>query len=129
MKTTMVILGCLALAVGLAAVAGTGVQGGHEAYGPPGADGPMAVPHMVGWLVDEVLSAGDLNFQHKARARMREMMARAHLFVMVSHDLDSLQKLCERLVWLDHGRVRRTGPGAEIIAAYRESARPAPLAA
>src|SRR5205823_1958749 len=77
-------------------------------------------------LVDEVLSAGDLNFQHKARARMREMMAKAHLFVMVSHDLDSLQKLCDRLVWLDHGRVRRTGPSAEIIAAYRESARPAP---
>ena len=47
-------------------------------------------------LVDEVLSAGDLNFQHKARARMREMMAKAHLFVMVSHDLDSLQKLCDR---------------------------------
>ncbi|MBI1917289.1 MAG: ABC transporter ATP-binding protein [Planctomycetes bacterium] len=80
-------------------------------------------------LVDEVLSAGDLNFQHKARARMQEMMAKAHLFVMVSHDLDSLQKLCDRLVWMDHGRVRRTGPSAEIIAAYRESARPAPLAA
>jgi ABC-type polysaccharide/polyol phosphate transport system ATPase subunit len=80
-------------------------------------------------LVDEVLSAGDLNFQHKARARMREMMAKAHLFVMVSHDLDSLQKLCDRLVWLDHGRVRRTGPSAEIIAAYRESAQPIPLAA
>ena len=75
-------------------------------------------------LVDEVLSAGDLNFQHKARARMHEMMAKAHLFVMVSHDLDSLQKLCERLVWMDHGRVRHTGPSAEIIAAYRDSARP-----
>ena len=80
-------------------------------------------------LVDEVLSAGDLNFQHKARARMREMMARAHLFVMVSHDLDSLEMFCDRLIWMDHGRVRRIGPAAEIIAAYRESARPAPAQA
>ena len=80
-------------------------------------------------LVDEVLSAGDLNFQHKARARMREMIARAQLFIMVSHDLDSLQRLCDRLIWMDHGRVRRIGPSAEIIAAYQESARPAPTQA
>src|SRR5262245_37773981 len=80
-------------------------------------------------LVDEVLSAGDLNFQHKARARMREMIARAHVFVVVSHGLDSLEQLCDRVVWLDHGRVRCVGPAAEILAAYRDSARPAPQAA
>jgi ABC-type polysaccharide/polyol phosphate transport system ATPase subunit len=80
-------------------------------------------------LVDEVLSAGDLNFQHKARARMREMMARAHLFVMVSHDLVSLEKFCDRLIWMDHGRVRQIGTPAEIIAAYRAASAPAPAPA
>ncbi len=81
-------------------------------------------------LVDEVLAAGDLNFQHKARARMRDMMSKAQLFVMVSHDLESLENLCDRLIWLDHGRVKRVGPSAEIVAAYRDSATPpAPLAA
>jgi ABC-type polysaccharide/polyol phosphate transport system ATPase subunit len=73
-------------------------------------------------LVDEVLSAGDLNFQHKARGRMREMMSQAHLFVMVSHDLNALRTLCEQLVWMDHGRVRQIGPSEEIIAAYKVSA-------
>src|SRR5437870_2448090 len=66
-------------------------------------------------LVDEVLSVGDMSFQEKARRRMREMMAKARLIVMVSHDLDSLAKLCERGVWLDHGRVRQDGPIADVI--------------
>ena len=61
-------------------------------------------------LVDEVLSVGDLAFQNKARARMREMMASAHLMVLVSHDLESLPQMCNRAVWMDHGRVVMTGP-------------------
>jgi ABC-type polysaccharide/polyol phosphate transport system ATPase subunit len=72
-------------------------------------------------LVDEVLSVGDLAFQEKARQRMQEMIAKAELIVAVSHDLNSLKKLCERVVWMDHGRVRRIGPTAEIIAAYEQS--------
>src|SRR5437016_1906521 len=54
-------------------------------------------------LVDEVLSVGDLAFQNKARQRMMEMMAKAHLMVMVSHDLTSLSKMCTHGIWLDHG--------------------------
>ncbi len=72
-------------------------------------------------LVDEVLSVGDMAFQEKARKRMQEMMAKAQLIVLVSHDLESLAKLCERTVWMDHGRVRQIGPTSEIIAAYTES--------
>jgi lipopolysaccharide transport system ATP-binding protein len=72
-------------------------------------------------LIDEVLSVGDMAFQEKARQRMREMMARAKLMVVVSHDLTSLANLCDRGVWLDHGRVRKDGPMDEVIAAYTES--------
>jgi ABC-type polysaccharide/polyol phosphate transport system ATPase subunit len=72
-------------------------------------------------LVDEVLSVGDLAFQNKARERMRHMMAKAHLMVMVSHDLDAIEKTCTRALWLHHGQVARTGPCAEVIAAYRAS--------
>jgi lipopolysaccharide transport system ATP-binding protein len=72
-------------------------------------------------LVDEVLSVGDLAFQNKARQRMRDMMAKAHLMVVVSHDLDSLPHLCNRAVWLDHGRIRMMGGCAEVVAAYRSS--------
>jgi ABC-type polysaccharide/polyol phosphate transport system ATPase subunit len=72
-------------------------------------------------LVDEVLSVGDLAFQHKARQRMREMMAKARLIVVVSHDLESLANLCDRCIWMDHGRIHREGPVQEMIATYSAS--------
>jgi ABC-type polysaccharide/polyol phosphate transport system ATPase subunit len=71
-------------------------------------------------LVDEVLSAGDISFQDKARRRMREMMSKARIIVMVSHELASIAQLCERVIWLDHGAVRAIGPAAQIIAAYQQ---------
>lgn len=83
-------------------------------------------------LVDEVLSVGDLAFQQKARQRMQDMMAKARLIVLVSHDLDSLERLCTRAVWMDHGRIVREGPTAEVIAAYKAQVKahpPAPGAA
>jgi lipopolysaccharide transport system ATP-binding protein len=72
-------------------------------------------------LVDEVLAVGDMAFQEKARQRMREMIAKAKLIVIVSHDLGNLTQLCDRAVWMDHGHVRQVGPTAEIIAAYTQS--------
>lgn len=77
-------------------------------------------------LVDEVLSAGDLAFQGKARARMQEMMAKARLIIMVSHDLNSFTKFCDRVLWMDHGRVRQEGPPADVIAAYTSSVQGTP---
>jgi ABC-type polysaccharide/polyol phosphate transport system ATPase subunit len=81
-------------------------------------------------LVDEVLSVGDLAFQHKARQRMREMMAKAHLMVLVSHELGSLEGICNRVVWMDHGRIVQVGPTQEVVAAYTASVQvpPAPPA-
>jgi ABC-type polysaccharide/polyol phosphate transport system ATPase subunit len=77
-------------------------------------------------LVDEVLSVGDMAFQEKARFRMREMMAQAELMVVVSHDVNSLEVLCDHGVWMDHGRVRLQGPIAEVVDAYTESVQGAP---
>jgi lipopolysaccharide transport system ATP-binding protein len=72
-------------------------------------------------LVDEVLSVGDMAFQEKARMRMLDMIAKAQLIVMVSHDLESLKKLCDTVVWMDHGRIRQIGLTDEVIAAYKAS--------
>ena len=80
-------------------------------------------------LVDEVLGVGDMAFQQKARDRMREMMAKARLIVVVSHDMGTLANLCDQVVWLDHGRVVRIGRPAEVIAAYTEFMGGAPPAA
>lgn len=72
-------------------------------------------------LVDEVLSAGDLAFQKKCRRRMEEMIAKAHLIVMVSHDLEALARFCTRAIWLDHGRIRLAGPTRDVIGAYADA--------
>ena len=74
-------------------------------------------------LVDEVLSVGDMAFQDKARQRMREMMGKAELIVVVSHDLTAIAKLCDNGIWMDHGQIRKIGPIAEVIAAYTQSVR------
>ena len=76
-------------------------------------------------LIDEVLSVGDLAFQNKAGQRMKDMMATASLMVMVSHDLGSIEKLCTRAIWLEHGRIIASGPAKEISAMYTQSVRDA----
>jgi ABC-type polysaccharide/polyol phosphate transport system ATPase subunit len=72
-------------------------------------------------LIDEVLSVGDMAFQNKAKSRMREMMAKAQLIVMVSHDTNSLANFCDRIIWMDHGHIRQEGPAREVVAAYKKA--------
>lgn len=69
-------------------------------------------------IIDEVLAAGDMAFQVKARERMRNLMSTARAVIVVSHDLGSLAMLCDRVLWLDHGRMRMLGPTDQVIAAY-----------
>jgi ABC-type polysaccharide/polyol phosphate transport system ATPase subunit len=72
-------------------------------------------------LIDEVLAVGDMAFQIKARARMRELMSASRLMVVVSHDLNTIQETCNRVLWMKHGRVIQQGPADEVIKAYAES--------
>ena len=71
-------------------------------------------------IVDEVLGAGDLAFQGKARARIEQLLDHARLVVMVSHDLHAIANLCDRAIWLDHGRIRQVGPAKQVTAAYEQ---------
>lgn len=71
-------------------------------------------------IIDEVLSAGDLAFQSKARERMQALMCSARAVIVVSHDLASLALLCDRILWLDHGKPKSIGPAREVIAAYTQ---------
>jgi ABC-type polysaccharide/polyol phosphate transport system ATPase subunit len=69
-------------------------------------------------IIDEVLSAGDLEFQEKARQRMQNLMSSARAVIVVSHDMPALALMCDRVMWLEHGRIQTIGPTAEVIAAY-----------
>lgn len=69
-------------------------------------------------LVDEVLAVGDADFQERSLARMRSFGQRGKTVVLVSHDLETVQALCERGVVLDHGRVVFDGPTDEAAEYY-----------
>ena len=78
-------------------------------------------------IVDEILSVGDERFQRKSRARMLEMMQSTGTTVLfVSHNLTQLREMCDRVIWLDHGRVRDIGSPEEICGAYEREAEATP---
>ena len=83
-----------------------------------------AAPEIL--LVDEVLAVGDLAFQLKAQARMKEMMTTARAMVLVAHDLATIQTVCNRCLWMEHGRVVMDGPPKQVVAAYEASVRGTP---
>jgi ABC-type polysaccharide/polyol phosphate transport system ATPase subunit len=80
-------------------------------------------------LVDESLGAGDAAFLEKARARILNLLDRSNLFVIVSHDLDTLRDLCTRGIWMRRGQVAGDGPIDEVIDRYLEDVGAAQLQA
>ena len=80
-------------------------------------------------LIDEVFSAGDLAFHHKAQARMEDLMQRASIVVMVGHDLPLLARVCHRALWIEQGLLHRDGDVHEVVAAYTQQASAVPLVA
>lgn len=72
-------------------------------------------------VIDEALGVGDERFQLRCAARMDRLRARGVTFVLVSHDLHSVQRLCSQVLWLDGGRIRMIGPAEDVIPAYREA--------
>lgn len=72
-------------------------------------------------IVDEILAVGDARFQEKSYARMLELMRRGTTVLLVSHDLGQIRRLCDRVLWLDGGRVRRIGNTQEVCDAYAKA--------
>jgi ABC-2 type transport system ATP-binding protein len=71
-------------------------------------------------LVDEVLSVGDESFQQKCIQRMEEMRRAGKTIVLVSHGLDSVQKMCDRAALLANGRLVESGDPEAVIRRYRD---------
>jgi lipopolysaccharide transport system ATP-binding protein len=69
-------------------------------------------------LIDEALGVGDAEFQQKCAARIAEYRARGVTFVVVSHDLQRLIQLCDRVAWIDGGTIRQLGAPIDVVSAY-----------
>ena len=79
--------------------------------------------HVDVLLIDEVLSVGDAQFRQKALEAMQHRNTGDQTVVFVSHLADQVQKLCDRVVWLDSGAIRQVGDPGEVVDAYLEDTR------
>jgi len=71
-------------------------------------------------IVDEVLSVGDDRFQRKSRARMEEFRCNGATVLFVTHNMQTMQEICTRAIWLQRGQIVASGSPADIAAAYLE---------
>lgn len=69
-------------------------------------------------LIDEILAVGDQHFQDKCFKKLHELKNSNKTIVIVSHNLDSVQKLCNRAIWIYNGEVKQDGPTKEVIKEY-----------
>ena len=69
-------------------------------------------------VMDEWLSTGDEDFKHKADKRLREIVDTTKILVLASHSRELLQNNCNRILWMEHGRVLMDGPTNEVLPAY-----------
>ena len=72
-------------------------------------------------IVDEILAVGDAKFQEKSYARMKELMSGGATVLFVSHDIDKIEEMCDRVIWLDHGKIIEIGPAKKICTKYKKS--------
>ncbi|MCF6290141.1 MAG: ABC transporter ATP-binding protein [Desulfobacterales bacterium] len=71
-------------------------------------------------LIDEVLAVGDEEFQDKCQLKMEEFRSKGITIVFVSHDLDDVERICDRVLFLDEGHSKVIGPPVEVVAEYRK---------
>ncbi|MEG1995097.1 MAG: ABC transporter ATP-binding protein [Romboutsia sp.] len=71
-------------------------------------------------IVDEILSVGDIKFQEKSRNKMVSMIRGGTTVLYVSHSLDSIKDLCNKVVWLEHGEIVAVGETQKICNAYHD---------
>ncbi|HSC47313.1 MAG TPA: ABC transporter ATP-binding protein [Gammaproteobacteria bacterium] len=72
-------------------------------------------------LIDEVLGVGDAGFRQKSAAAMRAKIASDKTVVVVTHSVETVQELCDRVIWIDHGITRAVGNTKEVLTEYQKS--------
>ena len=70
-------------------------------------------------IVDEVLSVGDFHFQEKCEGRIQKMIKNGTTIIIVSHDINMIERLCNKVLWLDHGQKKSFGDTKAICEKYK----------
>jgi len=69
-------------------------------------------------IVDEILGVGDFKFQEKCNQRINELMSGGTTVLIVSHSSDTIKKYCDRVAWLEKGKLIEVGPTEEVCDRY-----------
>lgn len=69
-------------------------------------------------LMDEWLSVGDADFQHKAEERLRDLVFGTKILAIATHSRELVESVCNRAIWLEHGQIKMDGPVSELVSAY-----------
>ena len=74
-------------------------------------------------LADEILAVGDLAFQERCLQKVRELAREKGLTVLfVSHDMEAVSRICDRVIWLKEGALHRDGAPEEVVTEYQNAA-------
>lgn len=71
-------------------------------------------------IVDEVLAVGDHKFQEKCMDRIRGMMASGTTVLFVSHSIEQVEEICNKVIWIKDGKIHMQGPAKEICEIYKQ---------
>ncbi|TKJ17513.1 hypothetical protein CEE44_03180 [Candidatus Woesearchaeota archaeon B3_Woes] len=69
-------------------------------------------------LLDEIFAGGDEEFKNKSLKKLEELMGKGTTFILVGHNLKLIEKYCDRVIWLDKGKIIKDGKPKEVIEAY-----------
>ena len=72
-------------------------------------------------IVDEILSVGDIRFQEKSKKKMMSMISGGTTVLYVSHSLESIRKLCNKVIWIEHGKIVMIGNTDQVCDKYYKS--------
>jgi lipopolysaccharide transport system ATP-binding protein len=69
-------------------------------------------------LMDEWLSVGDSDFQQKAEERLATLVDESKILILATHSRELINQVCNRVIWLEHGRVKKDGPPETVLSEY-----------
>ncbi|MFC7405054.1 ABC transporter ATP-binding protein [Georgenia alba] len=81
----------------------------------------VATPDIL--MIDEALATGDADFKQRSNAKIEEIREHAGTIFLVSHSLETVRRMCSRVLWMDQGRLVQDGDPEEVTDAYREHVR------